>query len=149
MPDNLTSEQRKRCMSSVRNRNTDIEKCVRSELHRRGLRFRKHVRQLHGSPDVVFPTARVAVFINGDFWHGYRFNRLQPKLSHFWAEKIAKNRQRDLQSYLSLRRSGWMVIRVWQHDVKRDSNAVADRIERAVRRRQSLFSRDPKITSHR
>jgi DNA mismatch endonuclease, patch repair protein len=60
-------------MGRVRNRDTDLERVVRSALHRRGLRFRKHVSGLPGRPDVVFPAAKVAVFIDGDFWHGYRF----------------------------------------------------------------------------
>ena len=68
--DNLTCEQRERCMSTVRNRDTDIERAVRSELHKRGYRFRKHVRALPGTPDIVFVRDRVAVFVDGDFWHG-------------------------------------------------------------------------------
>ena len=74
MPDNLTKKQRSYCMSRVKNKDTDIEKIVRSELHKRGYRFRKHLKKLPGTPDIAFTRAKVAVFIDGDFWHGYRFS---------------------------------------------------------------------------
>src|SRR6476469_9829315 len=90
--DNLTPAQRRRCMSSVRTKDTDIEQAVRSALHRRGLRFRKHVRDLPGRPDIVFSRARVAVFVDGDFWHGYDFDTWRGGLSEFWRNKIETNR---------------------------------------------------------
>jgi DNA mismatch endonuclease (patch repair protein) len=72
--DNLSPEARRKCMSSVKNKDTDLEVRLRSGLHRDGFRFTKHVRSLPGSPDLVFSRVRVAVFIDGDFWHGYRFH---------------------------------------------------------------------------
>src|SRR5437764_979103 len=110
MADNLTLEQRRRCMSRVRNKDTQPEQAVRSALHHRGLRFRKHVSSIAGSPDVVFTKARVAVFIDGDFWHGYRFRKLRRTLPWFWVEKIGGNRRRDLSNFRTLRASGWQVI---------------------------------------
>src|SRR5688500_10604715 len=112
MSDNLTPQQRSYCMSRVKNRDTDLETAIRCGLHRRGLRFRKHVRLLAGSPDLVFPTARLAVFIDGDFWHGYRFPQWRRKLSPFWQAKIATNRDRDRRNFRKLRRNGWTVMRV-------------------------------------
>src|SRR5437870_5476979 len=81
--DNLTTHQRSYCMSRVRNRDTDLEAMVRSELFRRGWRFRKHVSSLPGTPDIVFPSHCLAVFIDGDFWHGYRFPQWKGNLSPF------------------------------------------------------------------
>ena len=133
MPDNLTPSQRSYCMSRVRSRDTSIECIVRSELHRRGLRFRKHVSALPGKPDIVFASARVAVFIDGDFWHGYRFPAWKHKLSGKWAQKIAANRARDQRNHRSLRRDGWRVIRIWQHEINADVDAVVRRVVRAVR----------------
>jgi len=75
---------------------------VRSELHKRGLRFRKHVKDLPGKPDVVFPTVKVAVFIDGDFWHGYKFPSWEHKVSDFWKQKINKNRERDRRNHRKL-----------------------------------------------
>jgi DNA mismatch endonuclease, patch repair protein len=123
MPDNLTRDQRSYCMSRVRNRDTDLELSLRSELHRLGFRFRKNVKDLPGSPDIVFPRWRLAVFIDGDFWHGYRFPRWCDSLSEFWREKIEANRRRDRRNHRTLRRMGWIVVRVWQHEIRRDKEA--------------------------
>lgn len=137
MADNLTPEQRRRCMSRVRNKDTKPERLVRTALHKRGLRFRKHVRGLPGTPDVVFTRAKVAVFVDGDYWHGYRFRRWCGGLSEFWREKISKNRRRDFHTFRALRAGGWQVIRVWQHSIKNDLDGCVRRIEQAVRRRAS------------
>lgn len=107
---------------------------VRSGLHCRGLRFRKHVRTLPGNPDVVFSRARVAVFVDGDFWHGYRFPRWQDKLTVFWRNKIGHNRRRDRANFRRLRRQGWTVIRLWGHEVLRDVAQCVTRVEAAVYR---------------
>ena len=133
MGDNLSPEQRRRCMSRVRNRDTDPERRLRSALHRRGLRFRKHAR-LPGSPDVVFASMRVAVFVDGDFWHGYDYEKWRTGLSDFWREKIDRNRQRDATVDGALHAMGWRVMRLWEHDVKHDLAASVARILDAVGR---------------
>lgn len=132
MPDNLTTKQRSYCMSRVKNKNTDIEVALRTALYHRGLRYRKHVTTLPGSPDVVFTGPKIAVFVDGDFWHGYQFQRLRKKLSPFWIAKISKNRARDVSSSLRLRKMGWKVVRVWQHSVEQDLDDVIERIEKIV-----------------
>lgn len=132
MADNLTKAQRSHCMSRVRNRDTDLELALRSELHRRGLRFRKHIRTLPGTPDVVFTRQRVAVFVDGDFWHGYQFARWSSTIPPFWQQKIAANRARDRRNRQALRRRGWIVIRIWQHEVETDLPRCVERIERAL-----------------
>lgn len=123
-------------MSRVKNKNTDIELTVRHMVNRRGLKFRKHVAELHGCPDLVFDKARIAVFIDGDFWHGWRLSKWQEKLTPFWRKKIDGNRQRDVKNFRKLRRRGWGVIRLWQHQVEQDTKKCVDRIEEAVRGRQ-------------
>lgn len=133
MPDNLTPSQRKYAMSRVKSFDTGLEKVVRSELHRRGLRFRKHVKSLPGAPDAVFPKAKVAVFIDGDFWHGYKFSQWEHKLQDYWREKIKRNIQRDRKNHRKLRRLGWRVVRVWQHQIQRDLDACVKRIVEAVK----------------
>jgi DNA mismatch endonuclease (patch repair protein) len=107
-------------MSRVGTKGTDLEKLVGSELRRRGLRFRKNVRTLPGKPDIIFVDAKVAVFIDGDFWHGYRFPTWEKTLTKFWRNKIRKNRERDRRNFAELRRKGWRVIRLWQHNIKSD-----------------------------
>lgn len=133
MPDNLTPEQRSYCMSRIKGKDTGLEVRIRSELHKRGLRFRKHVKELPGRPDVAFTRARVAVFVDGDFWHGYEFPSWEHKVSAFWKKKISKNSERDTSNHLKLRDYGWTVIRLWQHEVQRDFEGCINRIVSAVR----------------
>ena len=133
MPDNLTPEQRSYCMSRVKGKDTGIEVSIRSALHRKGLRFRKHVKELPGKPDIVFVSAKVAVFVDGDFWHGYRFRTWETKVSDFWKAKIAKNRERDIKNHRKLRRAGWTVARVWQHEVEKDLDSCVEKIASLVR----------------
>jgi len=128
VPDNLTPDQRKRCMSSVRTKDTDIEVRVRSALHRHGLRFRKHVQDLPGRPDIVFPRARVAVFVDGDFWHGRDFDNWRDSVSSFWQKKIDINRARDERNCLELESRGWRVLRLWQHDIENDLDACVEHV---------------------
>ncbi len=119
-------------MSRVKGKDTGIERRVRSALHRQGLRFRKHVTALPGKPDVVFPGRRVVVFIDGGFWHGYRFPAWEHTLSAFWRKKIAETRLRDQRNFRRLQREGWRVIRIWQHQIEQDFDACLDRIHAAM-----------------
>lgn len=128
MADNLTPEQRRYCMAQVKGKDTGIERRVRSELHRQGLRFRKHVDGLPGRPDIVFPKEMVAIFIDGDFWHGYEFSRWKHKLPDFWRQKIARTRLRDSENHRLLKANGWTVIRIWEHEVEETCGSVIRRI---------------------
>ena len=133
--DNLTPEQRSRTMTLIRSKDTQPELTIRRLLHARGLRFRKHVRGLPGQPDVVFVSARVIVFVDGDYWHGWRFPLWRDKLSPYWKEKIENNRRRDVRNFRHLRRRGWLVIRLWEHQVECDAAGCVDRVEALVRDR--------------
>lgn len=132
MADRLTPAQRSLLMSKVKSKDTKPELAVRSALHRQGLRFRKHVRSLPGCPDIVFVSARVAVFVDGDFWHGYRFPAWRHKLAPYWQEKIERNRRRDQRNFRRLRAAGWVVVRLWEHDVTRDLEACISRVASVV-----------------
>src|SRR5881227_2669414 len=114
MADNLTPEQRTRTMSRIRSRDTKPEMTIRKLVHARGLRFRKHAKALPGTPDLVFPSARVAVFVDGDFWHGWRFPEWRDGLAPYWLAKIERNRARDQRNFRRLRHMGWTVIRLWE-----------------------------------
>lgn len=136
MPDNMTPEQRRATMSRIRKRDTKPEMTVRRLTFARGLRYRKYVSQLPGTPDLVFFGARVVVFVDGDFWHGWRFETWEHKLtSSYWKDKISGNRARDREHDARLKHDGWAVIRVWEHDVEAEADACVDNIERTVRRR--------------
>jgi len=115
-------------MINVKLKDGSLEMAVRSELHRRGYRFRKHVRGLPGTPDLVFSREKVAVFIDGDFWHGYRLPTWESKLSDFWRNKLRTNRRRDQRNFRKLRSSGWQVIRIWQHEIKQNLDACIERV---------------------
>lgn len=117
MPDHLTPVQRSRAMKRVKLKNGSLEKLVQGELRVRGLRFRRHVRTLPGRPDIVFTDKKVAVFVDGDFWHGWRLPTWEHKLSPFWRDKLRANRARDIRNFRKLRSSGWKVIRLWQHQI--------------------------------
>ena len=129
MADNLTSQQRSYAMSRVRNKGTGIEMVVREALASRGHTFRTNAPDLLGKPDIVFDDARLVVFVDGDFWHGYRFPQWQQDLPEFWRVKIAKNRERDRKTHRKLRRAGWRVVRLWQHQIKQNMQHCLSRID--------------------
>ncbi len=110
----------RRSMQSNRPRNTKPEVALRSALHRDGMRFYKHRRPVAGlrcEADIVFPRARVAVFVDGCFWHGCPDHGTSPKTNAtWWASKLDANRQRDLENDHALTSAGWTVIRVWEHE---------------------------------
>ena len=136
MADTLTPSQRSYCMSRVKGKDTSLEKIMRSELHKRGYRYRKHVKNLPGRPDLVFVKQKVVVFIDGDYWHGYRFPQWKNKLTSFWREKIGKTRERDKKNFAKLRRKGWRVIRIWGHQIKNDLDECIKKIENVLKNQQ-------------
>lgn len=138
MKDPLTPEQRHRAMTNVKLKNGSLEIAIGRELRKRGLKFKKHVKHLPGTPDIVFPECKVAIFIDGDFWHGYRLPAWEHKLNDFWKEKIWANRRRDARNFRRLRNSDWKVIRLWQHDLKRDLQSCVGRIEATLNENKAL-----------
>ncbi|OIO51426.1 very short patch repair endonuclease [Candidatus Uhrbacteria bacterium CG_4_10_14_0_8_um_filter_58_22] len=136
MTDRVTPEVRSRIMSKIRSRNTGPELLVFRELSRHGIRFRRHYRPIPGTPDLAQPSRRIAVFIDGSFWHGYRYPLWRHKLpSQFWRDKIERNRLRDRRNFARLRRQGWLVLRVWEHQLKRRPDACFERLIRVMRHR--------------
>lgn len=115
----MSPEKRSALMSRIRGRDTGIERAVREMLQDLDLQHEAQVRELPGTPDFVLRDAQVAVFVDGDFWHGWRFPVWEHKLSPSWREKIAKNRLRDRRNFAKLRRRGWRVLRLWEHDIER------------------------------
>ena len=116
--DIMSPEKRSALMSRIRGRDTGIERAVQGMLQGLGLQYEEQVRELPGTPDFVLRDARVAVFADGDFWHGWRFPAWEHKLSPSWRDKIAKNRRRDRRNFAKLRRQGWTVLRLWEHDIE-------------------------------
>jgi DNA mismatch endonuclease (patch repair protein) len=120
-------------MAAVRTKGTDIESALATELRKMRLRWTSHDKNLPGCPDFVFRRKKVAVFVDGDFWHGYRFAVWREQIPPFWQVKIERNRDRDRKARRDLRRSGWTVVRAWGHEVKSSPRAVAMRVAAAIR----------------
>ena len=128
MPDVMSAEKRSSLMGRIRGRDTTPERYLRALLDAAGLKFSSHDSDLPGRPDFVFRSACVAVFVDGDFWHGWRFPVWQAKLSERWRSKIALNRVRDARNHRRLRARGWLVVRIWEHQVEQDAWRCFERI---------------------
>jgi DNA mismatch endonuclease (patch repair protein) len=96
----------------------------------KGLEWESHARDLPGRPDFVFRTEKVAVFVDGDFWHGWRFHTWRHKLSPKWRMKIAATRERDRRSRSALKQQGWAVVRIWEHQLKKDPAGCVRRVRK-------------------
>ncbi|MEA4970674.1 MAG: very short patch repair endonuclease [Candidatus Pelethousia sp.] len=123
-------------MSSVKSKNTRPEIALRKALWRQGLRFRVNYKKLPGKPDIVFTKAKVAVFCDGDYWHGLNWalrglkdlDEELSRYSEFWANKIRGNIQRDEEVNRQLTNLGWKVVRIWESDIKSDMEQCVKRV---------------------
>jgi DNA mismatch endonuclease (patch repair protein) len=146
--DVLTPNQRKLNMSRIRGKNTKPELILRRGLHATGLRFRLHVRNLPGRPDLVFPRFRAVIFLHGCFWHGHNCSLFQIPATRtdFWLSKIATNQRRDSRVNQALASLGWRTMIVWECAIKgpnrRPFNDVVERCVEFVKgaRRQSYIA---------
>lgn len=125
--DNVSKETRSRIMASVRQRGTTAELAVRKLLHSGGFRFRLHRASLPGTPDLVLPKYRVAIFVHGCFWHYHqkcRYARLPASNQKFWEEKLKANVARDASQRATLIEDGWRVLVVWECATRRNTAAL-------------------------
>lgn len=126
-------------MSRLGQRDTGPEVALRSELHSRGLRFRVDkapVQGVRSRADLVFGPDKVAVYVDGCFWHCCPEHGTMPKANaEFWEGKLRRNRERDVETDRSLREHGWEVVRVWEHE---EVSEAADRVEDALRARRRM-----------
>lgn len=130
--DIMSPEKRSALMSRIKGRDTGPEKVIAEELCSLGFDWECHSKDIPGRPDFVFREHRVAVFVDGDFWHGWRFPAWRHKLSEVWEAKLAANRMRDQRNRRLLRRSGWKVIGIWEHQIERNLPLCIDRIRYAL-----------------
>ncbi len=133
----MSPETRSAVMSRIRGRGTQPELSIAAELTKIGLTWEEHARDLPGCPDFVFRDAQLAVFVDGDFWHGYNFHEWRDRLSEKWEVKIAGNIRRDRRNRAALRKMGWTVIRIWEHQVTSSADRAAARVRRALLRRKN------------
>jgi len=134
--DRLTKARRSWNMSRIKGKNTGPEKVVRSLLHRMGYRFRLHVKDLPGKPDIVLPRYRTVIFVHGCFWHRHRGCRnctTPTNNREFWVNKLEGNVERDRLHTRTLKKLGWKVVVVWECEVEEKPTAVARRFVRLGR----------------
>lgn len=132
-------------MSSIKQKDTKPELMLRHALWNKGLRYRKNVGSIHGKPDIVFTKEKIAVFCDGDFWHGHNWalrglNSFEDELSSysdFWQKKLIRNVEHDKAITALLESEGWLVIRIWESDIRSDLNGCVNRIiaEKETRRK--------------
>jgi DNA mismatch endonuclease (patch repair protein) len=116
-------------MSKIRSKNTKPEVLVFRELHKRGIYFQKHYKRAAGNPDIALPRKKKAVFIDGDFWHGYQFSKLKKRLpKKYWLAKIERNIKRDRKNRAQLRKEGWKVLKVWEHELNKNFDNALKKI---------------------
>ena len=139
------AEEIHRNMSAIRSRDNQTERSLRSLLHARGLRFRLHPKAIVGKPDLVFPRERVALFVDGDFWHARLLReegmhalrtRMKAADTDYWLTKFARRIARDDEVTATLRSSGWVVLRFWESELKADPRPAVRKIEKLVRGRR-------------
>jgi DNA mismatch endonuclease, patch repair protein len=135
--DIMSPETRSEVMSRIKGKDTSPERILVRALRALGLYFSRHPKDLPGRPDIVFRRIRLAIFIDGDFWHGWRFPLWKHKLSPKWQEKIGRNRARDMRNFRLLRGMGWTVIRIWEHQVEQSAEYCVARILAVVTHRRS------------
>ena len=137
MTDVLTKEQRRKNMQNIRNKDTKIEVILRKALWNNGYRYRKNYKKLSGSPDIVLTKYKIAIFCDGEFFHGKDWEVLKPRLeksnnSEFWINKISRNRERDDEVNKKLLFLGWTVIRFWGDEIKKNTDECVKVIEEAI-----------------
>ena len=135
--DNLTVEQRRKNMQRIRSKDTKIETVLRKALWDRGYRYRKNFKDLPGKPDIAITKYRIAIFCDGEFFHGKDWEVLKPHLeksnnSEYWINKISRNMQRDDQINKELLFRGWTVIRFWGKEILKNTDECVKVIEEAI-----------------
>ncbi|MDD2325322.1 MAG: very short patch repair endonuclease [Alphaproteobacteria bacterium] len=130
MADTFTKEKRSDIMSRIRSKDTGIEKLVFGHLRRKKVYFQKHYKRVKGCPDIAIPSKKIAVFIDGDFWHGYKFDEWKDRVpKEYWRNKIESNIARDRRNRAKLKRDGWKVMRIWGHQLSKSPEKTLGKIE--------------------
>ena len=130
-----TTEARSSLMSKIRSEDTTPEVVLRKKLWALGCRYRKNYKKLPGKPDIVFVKQKVAVFIDGEFWHGFNWHEKKGKIktnSEYWIKKIEGNIARDKKNLRMLEDDGWKVIRFWTHEIKDEIDTCLIKVQEAL-----------------
>lgn len=133
-----TTKERSKLMSKIKNKETKAEIILRKAIWGKGFRYRKNFKSLPGKPDIVFFKQKVAVFIDGEFWHGYDWVKKKKKIKSnpgFWIPKIERNIQRDTEVNEFFKKEGWLVIRLWEQTVKKNLSNCVEVIIKSLKER--------------
>lgn len=137
--DKLTPEQRKKCMRANKSTGTKPELVLAKAMWALGLRYRKNCGSIFGKPDFSFKKYKVAVFVDGEFWHGKDWEQKKAEIKgnrEFWIAKIERNIQRDIEVTGRLKAEGWTVLRFWSNDVIKDTTSCAEKVKEIIRARR-------------
>ena len=136
MADIFTKEKRSWVMSRIRGKNTKIELRMKDWLDSLGYRYRMYPK-MYGNPDFVLEKQGIAIFCDGDFWHGFNYRRKVPK-QKFWREKIERNMARDKKITRKLRHEGWSVLRFWEHDIEKKTEVCINKLVGKIIERNAI-----------
>lgn len=145
MADKLSKEHRSWNMSRIRSKNTKPEIIIRSLLHKAGLRFRLHAKNLIGKPDLILPKYKTVIFVHGCFWHrhqGCKDATNPGTRTDFWQKKFTDNVERDKKVKLSLEEAGWKVIIIWECEIKKTNEELLSRISKELGIYSNLYKKD-------
>ena len=136
--DRHTPEQRSKNMKAIKSKDTKPELLLRKALWKKGYRYYKNYKSLPGKPDIVFIKSKIAIFVDGEFWHGYDWNQNRKKIQtnkEFWISKIERNIERDREINSELKKLGWIVLRFWSKDVEKKLDVCIKKIEKKLESR--------------
>lgn len=133
--DCMTSEQRSKNMKAIKSHDTKIEVILRKALWHKGIRYRKNFKVCSCKPDIVLTKYKIAIFCDGDFWHGNDKYTVKNN-ANFWNEKIRTNVERDLRNTIELRDNGWTVLRFWESDIKKNLDMCVETVIFCVKSKQ-------------
>jgi len=130
MADNLSREKRSKVMASIRGKNTKPEVTIRKILWKKGMRYRIHNKSVFGTPDISIKKKRIAIFVDGCFWHGCNRCYKEPKTNvEFWRNKIIQNKKRRIKVRRHLKKEGWRILEFWEHEINSDPVLVSKKIK--------------------
>lgn len=135
--DDLTPEQRRKNMQAIKSKDTSIEIALRLALWHRGIRYRKNYKHLPGKPDIVITKYKIAVFCDSDYWHGYDWENRHQRIKsnrEYWIPKIERNMARDKEVNQLLEAQGWIVLRFWEWQIRKDLDQCVDKIINTIQR---------------
>ena len=131
--DNLTKKQRSNNMKAIKSNNTHIEVLLCRALWHKGIRYRKNVQSVLGTPDICIKKYKLAIFCDGEFWHGKNYTEDEFHVNKkYWDNKIKRNKERDLEITIALRDQGWTVLRFWEEDIKHNMDRCLAEILSAI-----------------